>query len=372
MKTDRSPSELIDYIGDIIRERENKQLPTFYTIAIEQYEKTTPVAEKEQGYENFKKQMLKYMSDYNLNSITVQLYSGKSRKVKSPFQVFKVPLKKQNPTIILGGIEKESEPEIQQLDSSIPVGRYYDEKFELQMRIMRSEMEKQSLLERVNNLTEKYEDRLKDQEKGYAEKLRLLEQELHDKENELRDYEKEIAQNEKDKHNAFGNIALGSIGSRIVENFAKSEIGTGVLKGLLGKDGYDTLQGHLAGIENEQNDTPTKNTGRIITQAETNSKDPRTVALNYIQRIGQSLPDMYLRMLYDLVELTEKNAGDLQVIWNVAQQIIQQRKKTAQSTTANTIAEKQNEKETIIPPVNKEEQEETEEESDEDKLNNIE
>ncbi len=340
---------MIDYIGDIIRERENKQLPTFYTIAIEQYERSTPVAEKEQGYDNFKQQMLKYMSDYNLNAITVQLYSGRSRKVKTPFQVFKVALKKQNPTIVLGGLDKESEPEVQQLDSSVPVSRYYDEKFEMQMRIMRSEMEKQSLLDRVSHLTEKYEDRLKEQEKSYAAKLSHLEQELLSKESELRDYAHEIAKNEKEKHNAFGNIALGSIGSRIVENFAKSEIGTGVLKGLLGKDGYDTLQGHLAGIESEQQDTPAKSTGRIITQPESPSKDPRTVALAYIQRIGQSLPDMYLRMLYDIVELTESNPGDLQLMWNVAQQIIQQRNNAAPSKTAPFTTEQTSERINVDP-----------------------
>ena len=143
--SDRTPSELFDYIGDIIKEREQKSLPTFYTICIEQYEKVTPVAEKEEGYENYKKQVLKYMSDYNLTSLYIQLFSAKSRNVKTPFQTFKVPLKKQTPSFYLGNTEKNV-PEVQQLDSSIPVGRYYDEKFELQMRIMRTEMEKQNFL----------------------------------------------------------------------------------------------------------------------------------------------------------------------------------------------------------------------------------
>jgi hypothetical protein len=347
--TDRTPSEIIDYIGDLIREREQKSLPTFYTIGIEQYEKNTPVAEKEEGYDNFKKQVMKYMSDYNLTAITVQLFSGKSRNVKSPFQTFKVQLKKQNPSIHLGFIEKEPANEVQQLESSIPVGRYYDEKFELQMRIMRCEMDKQNLTDRVLQLTERYEDKLKDQDLRNAEKIKVLEDEIHELEQEIHDFEMEIAKNEKDKHNSFGNIALGSISARAIESFAKSNMGTGLLKGLLGDAGFETLQGHLAGIESEKTETREKPTARIITEP-ANNNDPRTHALNYIQKVGESLSDMYLRMLYDIVETAQKNVQDLQVIWNVMQQIKQQRAKTAEvkkdpetPEPSNDIEEKEDE-----------------------------
>lgn len=353
MKTnDRTPSEVIDFIGDIIRERERKSLPTFYTISIEQFEKTTPVGEKEEGYDNFKKQVMKYMSDYNLTAISVQLFSGKSHNVKTPFQTFKVQLKKQNPTIILGGIEKNSS-DAQQLDSSIPVGRYYDEKFELQMRIMRIEMEKQNLAERLIQLTERYEDKLKEQDSRNAEKIKSLELEIQDLEQEIEDFEKEILKNEKDKHNSFGNVALGSISARAIEGFAKSSVGTGLLKGLLGQAGYETLQGHLAGIENEKSeksDTPEKPTARIITEPATNNTDPRGLALNYIQKVGENLPDMYLRMLYDIVELAQKNIQDLQVVWNLMQQIKQQRAKTSeQKSDSSETPENTNDKEDDTP-----------------------
>jgi hypothetical protein len=346
---DKTPSEVIDYIGDIIRERQQKSLPTFYTILIEQYEKSTPVAEKEEGYDNFKQQVLKYMSDYNLSSITVQLFSGKSRNVKSPFQTFKVQLKKQNPTIVLGGTEKPEIETVQHVDSSIPVGRYYDEKFELQMRIMRIEMEKQALTERLHQLTERYEDKLKEQDKRFEEKIKLLDLEVQRLEEEIAEYEKEIAKNEKDKHNSFGNIALGSISARAIENFAKSDLGTGLLKGLLGKDGYDNLQGHLAGIESEKNNVSTPPSARIISETDTN---PRAVAINYITQVIQSLPDMPLRMLYDITQLSENNLSDLQVLWNVLQQIKKQRAQR-QSPGSNKT------KETKAQP---EESEETEEE----------
>lgn len=350
MKTnDRTPSEIIDYIGDIIKEREQKSLPTFYTISIEQYERTTPVAEKEEGYDNFKKQVMKYMSDYNLTALIVQLYSGKSRNVRTPFQTFKVPLKKQNPTIILGGIEKNSS-DAQQLDSSIPVGRYYDEKFELQMRIMRIEMEKQNLTERLIQLTERYEDKLKEQDSRNTEKIKSLEQEIKDLEQDIEDFEKEISKNEKDKHNSFGNVALGSISARAIEGFAKSSMGTGLLKGLLGDAGYETLQGHLAGIENEKTETLEKPTARIITEPATNSTDPRALALNYIQKVGENLPDMYLRMLYDIAEMAQKNIQDLQVIWNVLQQIKQQRAKASeQKNDSSEIPKSTDDKEDDTP-----------------------
>jgi hypothetical protein len=343
--SDRTPSEIIDYIGDIIRERQQKSLPTFYTISIEQYEKNTPVAEKEEGYDNFKKQVLKYMSDYNLTALTVQLFSEKSHNVKTPFQTFKVQLKKQNPTIILGGLGnvEKSNNDVQQLDSSIPVSRYYDEKFELQMRIMRIELEKQTLAERIVQLTERYEDKLKEQDSRNAETIKRLEQEIQELEEDIKEFEQEILKNEKDKHNSFGNIALGSISARAMEGFAKSSIGTGLLKGLLGDAGYETLQGHLAGIEKEKNETPEKPTARVISEPET---DPRTVALNYIQKVGEALPDMYLRMLYDIAEIANRNVQDLQVVWNLIQQIKQQRAKAAeQKNTQQATEPKENESE---------------------------
>ncbi|MGZ4037244.1 MAG: hypothetical protein ACXVPQ_05405, partial [Bacteroidia bacterium] len=330
--SDKTPSELIRYIGDIIRERQSKDLPTYYTISIEQYDKNTPVAEKEESHENFERLMLKYMSDYNLTSITVSLYSGKSRRVKQPFQVFKVPLKKQNPTIMLGGVDKEVQ-EIQQAESSISVHRYYDEKFEMQMRIMRVEMEKQSLSERVALLTEKYEEKIKDIERKSHEQTKELEDEISRLESEIRDYEKEITGNEKAKHNSLGNIALGSVGARVVENFAKSDLGISLLKSLLGKSGYDTLQGHLAGIEAEkQNPAPQNDTARII--AEPEQQSPRQVALGFIQKVGEQLNDMYLRMLYDIAEMAAKNTNDLQILWNLSQQIQKQRNSQGAAKTA--------------------------------------
>jgi ribosomal protein S15P/S13E len=362
MKTsDRTPSEVIDYIGNIIREREQKSLPTFYTISIEQYEKNTPVAEKEGGYDNFKKQVLKYMSDYNLTAITIQLFSGKSHNVKHPFQTFKVQLKKQNPTIILGGLGniEKSNNEVQQLDSSIPVSRYYDEKFELQIRIMRIELEKQTLTDRIVQLTERYEDKLKEQDSRNGETVKRLEEEIESLEEEIKELENEILKNEKDKHNSFGNVALGSISARAMEGFAKSNIGTGLLKGLLGEAGYETLQGHLAGIEKEKTETPEKPTARVISEPET---DPRTIALNYIQKVGEALPDMYLRMLYDIAELANKNVQDLQVVWNLIQQIKQQRAKTA---------EQKNNQQPATEPEQKEEEEEEEDETGEDDTTNL-
>ena len=309
-QSDKIPSAQFDHIADIIREREQKNIPTFYSISIEQFEKTTPVAEKENGYDNFKQEILKYTSDYNLSSITVNLYNGKSRNVKA-FQTFKVVLtKQQTPTVVFSGVQPKENPGFEQIDSSIPVSRYYDEKFEYQMRLMRTEMEKTNLLEKVSQLTERYEDKLKERDVLHAEKTKQLETEIEQLKEEISEFEHEIAKNEKDKHNSFGNIALGSISARAIENLAKSNIGMGVLKGILGKEGYATLQGHLSGIEDENSQTTPQETARIITQPETNPTDPKQIVLNYIQKVYQSLPDKQLRMVYDIMEVVERNMKD--------------------------------------------------------------
>lgn len=323
-QNEKIPSAQFDYICDIIKEREQKGLSTFFTIYIEQYDKATPVAEKEEGHENFRQQILKFTSDYNLTSITVSIFSAKSRNAK-PIQNFKVLLTKQTPTIVFSGMQKESQG-IEQIDSSIPVNRYYDEKFELQIRVMRTEMEKTNLLEKISQLNERFEEKLRDKELYHAEQLKNLQATIEAQKDEIREFEYEIAKTEKDKHNSFGNIALGSISARAIENLAKSDLGMGVLKGLLGKEGYDTLQGHLAGIEQEQNPTPPQQTARIITEPE-NANDPKQIITGYIQKVYQSLSDKHLRMLYDIMEVTEKNNKDLELLWSVAMQVKKERSK---------------------------------------------
>ena len=341
--SDKIPSAQFDYIADIIKERVNKNLPTFYTIAIEQYEKSTPVAEKEEGYENFKQQILKYTSDYNLTAITILIFSGRSPRSK-PIQTFKIPLIKQTPTIVFSGLEKQN-PGIEQLDSSIPVGRYYDEKFEYQLRIMRNEMEKTNLLEKINQLTERYEEKLRDKDLLHTQEIKNLKDEIDGLKEDLFEYEREIAKNEKDKHNSFGNIALGSISARAIEGFAKSPIGLGVLKGLLGAEGFETLQGHLSGIENEGKETPVPETARIITQPVTNTPDPKQIVINYIQKVYTALPDKQLRMVYDIMEVVESNLKDLELLWRVALQVKDQRNKAVNQKPQNPTTDNKDETE---------------------------
>lgn len=239
-------------------------------------------------------------------------------------------MKNQSAPVVLTSAKDVTK--VEQLESSIPVGRYYDEKFDYQMRLMRSEMEKQGLADKLAQIIDKYEEKLKAQEEKNHEKIKELEEEIESLEEDLRDLEKEIARNEREKHNSFGNIALGSIGTKIAENFAKSDVGMGVLKGLLGDSGFETLQGHLKGIEEEKKQELSQNeTARVVTQNDTNN--PRQVALNYIQKVGETLPDMYLRFLYDIVEMGAKNVNDLQILWDISRQIIAKRKEKPEQTT---------------------------------------
>jgi predicted RNase H-like nuclease (RuvC/YqgF family) len=327
-----TPSELIEHIGDIIKERQVKNLPTYFTISIEQYDKTTPVVEREKGYDNFKQLMLKYTSNFDLNSITVALYHGKSPKVKHPFQNFKIQMKNQSSPVVLSTNTKDV-AKVEQLESSIPVGRYYDEKFDYQMRLMRSEIEKQTLADKLSQIIDKYEEKIKSQEEKNHEKVKELEEEIEELEEDIREFEKEIARNEREKHNSFGNIALGSIGTKIAENFAKSDVGMGVLKGLLGETGFETLQGHLKGIEEEKKQSLINSeTARVLTENDANN--PRQVALNFIQKVAEALPDMQLRFLYDIVEMSANNKNDLQILWDLSRQIIAKRKEQPVTQTS--------------------------------------
>jgi len=305
MKPDKTPSEIIDYIAEVLKERQNKNLPTYYTISIEQYGSLTPVTERESGSDNFKQLVFKYFSDYNLTAIVVQLFANKSRNTKQPIQVFHIPLKKQNP-LVLNGLPEKTAPEIVSTESSIPLHRHYDEKFDLQMRVVRAEMEKQSLLDKIAQLTDRYEDRLKDSENRAKEKINDLQNEVRELENELKEFEREIHRYEREKHNSFGNIALGNIGARIAENFARTDMGTGILKGVLGKDGFNQLQSQLQGAENTN--PPQNQTGpgaRIIDAGEGDSS--REAQMEQIKKAIEALDDTQLKILYDILEYNSRD-----------------------------------------------------------------
>jgi hypothetical protein len=325
-----TPSELIEHVAQIIKEREAKQIPTFYTIKIEQYGKLTPVAEREQGADNFKTQMLKFTSDYKASALVVELFHGKSAKVKNPFQTFNVYLTKQNVPVYLGNtdLEVQNDNSVQQIDSGIPAHRHFEEKMDLQLRFLNSEMDKRLLTERLNNIVERYEEKLKDQERRAEEKMKSLEDKTAEQQQLINDFEQEIGKYEKQKHNSFGNLALGSIGSHLVENLLKSRAGAGLLKGFLGDAGYETMQTHLNGINEEPKQLPAVSNDRVVSEPEPN--DPRSVALRYIMQVAQAQADLGLRMIYDICEVSAANPQDLEALWRFAQEIKQARANAAQ------------------------------------------
>jgi len=208
---------------------------------------------------------------------------------------------------------------------------------------MRTEMEKTNLLEKISLLTERYEEKLKDKDLLHIQEVKNLKDEIDGLKEDLFEYEREIAKSEKDKHNSFGNIALGSISARAIEGFAKSPIGLGVLKGILGDAGFETLQGHLSGIENEGKEIPVPETARIITQPVTNTPDPKQIVINYIQKVYTTLPDKQLRMVYDIMEVVERNLKDLELLWQVALQVKDQRNKAATQKDESTHTDNQDE-----------------------------
>ena len=311
MKTnDRTASEMIDHIAEIIKERQQKNLPTYYTICIEQYEKTTPVAEKEEGYENFKAQVLKYMSDYNLTALLIQLFHGKSFKVKQPFQTYKIVVKKQEPKFFLSGVDQQpQQPDVQQMESVIPVARYYDEKFETRVQLLAAEMEKQRLISEIARLTERYEDKLKQKA-----------EEINELQSEVTELEQAIEHHEYSKSNSLGNITLGGVGAHALESFAKSRFGISLIKSLLGETGFQTLQGHLNGTDAEQQaPAAQQQAARIIAEEEPN--DARSTALRFIKQVAESMANNELRLLYEIVKHLRRNRDDLMTLFRYTQQL---------------------------------------------------
>lgn len=293
-----TPYEQIKFINDVIKDRQDKNQPTFFSVKVERYGEVTPMVNKEVG-NNFYETILQYLTKYELSALIIELYNGKSHNIKDPFQQFKLLLKKST-DISVGNLGKEDEIKLSATETVISHEKHFFSLAEKERQLMLLEFDNKRLLYENEELKRKNKKK-----KNYIEQL-----------------EGELGKTEKDKKNSLGNVSFGMIGANAIESFAKSAFGIGILKNVFGAK-PEFLNGLLG--TNETNGTPvneTKSTATVITNSQptkdekplTENEKIRQTLKKYIIDFLENANDAVLRNYYELVQLLGTDLETLQSI----------------------------------------------------------
>lgn len=302
----QSPYEQIRFINDAIKDRGEKNQPTFFSVKLERFGALTPLATKENG-ESFYETIIQYLTKYDMSAMIIELYNGKSHNIKEPFQTFKIIVKRN--AELSGLSELKEDLKISPTETVITTEKHFFSMAEKERQVMMLEFD----LKRLQYENEELKKKNK-KKKNYIQEL-----------------EAELGKNEKDKKNSFGNVSLGLVGANAIEKLVKSPFGIAALKGF-GMN-QDQLNG-LLGIETSEQNTPaleTKSVASIIpssrqaTQKNETTSSPlskeqqkRLEIIKFINDFLDSCSDSTLRQYFELVQYL---GSDTQTIYSILEQV---------------------------------------------------
>lgn len=296
--------EQLQFINDVIKDRRDKNQATFFSVRLERFGKQTPLVDKANG-ETFYETIIQYLTRYDVSLINIELYHGKAHNIKEPFQTFQIPIKK-NAEANLGYAEpiKKDDVLVTPAENVITVEKHFSNIIDKERQILFLDFE-------VKKLQSENED-LKKKNKKRKEYIAQLETELENV--------------EKTKKQSLGNVSLGMVGSNMLENFAKSNFGIGLLKNVFGAS-EETLSGLLGTTEiSKQNEVPEqKSTATIISKPKpitTEQQTPQTEEEKIRQTIlkefvlfFEGLDNDTLRLYFEVVKAIGKDQVKLQQVY---------------------------------------------------------
>lgn len=91
MESNDKNREQIKYIASVLKEQTSKRFKVYYTIKISRYGMNCPVVWREPSTTDIINNIEKYTTEaYNPDFLTVEFFTGQSRKVKKPLVSFKL------------------------------------------------------------------------------------------------------------------------------------------------------------------------------------------------------------------------------------------------------------------------------------------
>ncbi len=304
----QTPYEQIRFINDVIKDRQEKNQPTFFSIKLDRFGALTPLATKESGA-TFYETIIQYLTKYDISALIVELYNGKSHNVKDPFQTFKIVVKRNAE---VSGLCDSPELKVTPSETVITTEKHFFSMAEKERQVMMLEFD-------IKRLQYENEELKKKNKK---------------KKNYIAELEAELGKTETAKKNSLGNISLGLAGANALESFAKSSFGLGILKNVFGMK-EETLSGLLGSELSQGEQTPpeTKSTASLITKSEEKpaAKAPQTKEEKYraeiktfINQFLDSCNDQTLRTYYELIQYL---GADLETLQSVLTQVKSYREK---------------------------------------------
>ncbi len=315
----QSPYEQIRFIADAIKDRQDKNQQTFFNVKLERFGALTPLAVREPGA-NFYETVIQYLTRYDLTALIVELYSGKSHNVKEPFQTIRINIKRGAE---ISGLSLPDEPKLSPTENVITTEKHFFSMAEKERQVMLLEFDIKRLQYENEELKKKNKKK-----KRYIQEL-----------------EAELGKVERDKKNSFGNVSLGLVGANALEGFVKSEVGTGLLKGLFGAK-PEMLEGVLGSQQSPptKEETPeSKSTASIIAEEKkplSKEEKIRQDIKTYIYQFLDASSDTTLRLYYELMlYLGADNKILASVLENVKQYRQSQKSKDREQTNGHSLGQ---------------------------------
>lgn len=316
----QNPYEQIKFIRDVIKDRADKSQPTFFSVELESFNNVTPLVEKEPG-SMFYDTLIQYLTRYDVAAIIIKLYHGKSHNIKEPFQTFRIVLKK-SPNVSLSGIEKKDDSLALHQEAIISPEKHFQTLAENNFNLLRLQYEN-DVLKKKNKKRKNY----------------------------IIELEATISKMEKEKEKSLGNVALGSVASNALENFAKSNFGIALLKNVFGaKD--EAIKGLLGTYQTRpaQEEAPTSKASIIKEEPKPETENEKT-RRQIIEAIADFLPktdDGTLRLYYELIRLIGTDIKLLQRVYLTVKKQREDEAAALKNGTAkeNTEAEEEDPEET--------------------------
>ncbi len=282
----QSPYEQIKFIRDVIKDRTDKSQATFFSVKLESFGNITPLVEKDNGA-NFYDTIIQYLTRYDIAAIIIELYHGKSHNIKEPFQTFRIILKK-TANITLSGVDKREDTLNPHQETIISPEKHFQTLAENNFNLLRLQYEN-DVLKKKNKKRKHYIKELE----GHIEKL------------------------EKDKKGGLGNVALGSVASNALENFAKSDFGIAILTKAFGIKS-EVLQGIVGETKEPAQVEGANSKAEIIKEPEkelTEKEKVRKQIKDFINNTLDTADDGTLRLYYEIINITGTNLKLLQAVY---------------------------------------------------------
>lgn len=287
-----TPKETIQKITGVLKKKEDKKIPYYYSIRAEIAGGVVQIADRETGLQNFIAEMKRLLAHDKPEMVIVEVFTGKSKKVREAQTTWQFYLNPSQSLQIQQGFALSGTPEVVKSETFTDNETHYREKLDLQEKRLNADFEKRLM---------EYEMKRKD------EKIDELKKELDELDKYAEGLEKQLEK--RPQFTGLGGINLLDMGSYMLEGFIKRN--PQVLKTALRLSDQQ-----LAGLfpENENQPAPAPQqigqatvTVQAATENQTPEQQQRTKLQNDLNGFLSSLDNTMFVRVFNIMAAIQNN-----------------------------------------------------------------